>query len=228
MLRGDGPRIHPAPNSNRPGRTDSPWVVGDDVVELNSEAACGELHRPGEEVEDVVHATMITREGGFGPAHARRRLDQTAHGGCRRRLWRTRRSPCGPAPRWDGPWLLFRIGGRGSLRLGSCSQQGSSRDGWSPPGARRSDRPERAGRLRPRSAPVGTSRWRPGSLQQVRSAPLASLPLTHGRGQPQKAPAGSRSISASKSSRRGEGSRSGYRSQRPLRSAQCSVQLPWS
>jgi len=71
MLRGDGPRIHPAPNSNRPGRTDSPWVVGDDVVELNSEAACGELHRPGEEVEDVVHATMITREG----ASARRMPD---------------------------------------------------------------------------------------------------------------------------------------------------------
>jgi hypothetical protein len=38
-------------------------IVGDDVVEFDPEGARGELHRPGEEVEDVVHTTMITREG---------------------------------------------------------------------------------------------------------------------------------------------------------------------
>src|SRR6266545_6315644 len=38
-------------------------VVGDDVVELDPEGARGALHRPGEEVEDVIHATMIPREG---------------------------------------------------------------------------------------------------------------------------------------------------------------------
>jgi hypothetical protein len=41
---------------------DGVLVVGDDVVELDPEGAGGELQRPGEEVEDVVHATMITRQ----------------------------------------------------------------------------------------------------------------------------------------------------------------------
>jgi hypothetical protein len=38
-------------------------IVREDVVELNPEGASGELHRPGEEAQDRVHATMVTREG---------------------------------------------------------------------------------------------------------------------------------------------------------------------
>src|SRR5215218_3025431 len=46
-------------------------IVGDDVVELDPEGARRELQRPGEKAEDVVHATMITRQG----APARRMPD---------------------------------------------------------------------------------------------------------------------------------------------------------
>jgi hypothetical protein len=38
-------------------------IVREDVVELNPECAAAELHRPGEEAQDRVHAAVVTREG---------------------------------------------------------------------------------------------------------------------------------------------------------------------
>ncbi len=56
-------------------------IVGEHVVELDAERARGGLHCLGEVAENLVHAAVVTQRGP-GPAHARRRLDQTGHGGC--------------------------------------------------------------------------------------------------------------------------------------------------
>ena len=42
---------------------DGMLIIGDDVVELDPEGAAGDPHRPGEEVEDRIHALVVTGNG---------------------------------------------------------------------------------------------------------------------------------------------------------------------